>query len=83
MAHGEANKQNRNVPVRWHNTQIIVFDAVIIKDPYDVNDCSAPGSKQEVLNRTKKILEGERRKMREKLDSQRKTATPTGPRKGG
>ncbi|KAF7190574.1 Protein LSM12-like A [Pseudocercospora fuligena] len=72
-----------NVPVRWHHTQIIAHEAVIIKEPYDVADCSANAGKQDVLNRTKKVLEGERRKLRERQDSQRKTATPTGPRKGG
>ncbi|EME81195.1 uncharacterized protein MYCFIDRAFT_101453, partial [Pseudocercospora fijiensis CIRAD86] len=72
-----------NVPVRWHNTQIIAHEAVIIKEPYDVADCTAAAGKQDVLNRTKKVLEGEKRKLRERQDSQRKTATPTGPRKGG
>ncbi|KAK5115490.1 hypothetical protein LTR62_001149 [Meristemomyces frigidus] len=78
-----------NVRVHWHNTQIIAADAVIIKAPYRVEDCVGTKDKQEALIRIKKVLEGERRKIREREERERKdgtgtgASTPTGPRKGG
>ena len=42
---------------------MIVHDAVIIAPPYRVEDCKGPKEKQEALNRVRKILEGERRKL--------------------
>ena len=71
------------MPIRWHNQQMIVHDAVIISPPYGVEDCKCPKDKQEVLNRVRKVLEGERKKLREKEERDRKAATPVGPRKGG
>ena len=62
---------------------MIVHDAVIIPPPYRVEDCKGQKDKQEVLNRVKKVLEGERRKLREREERERKAVTPTGPRKGG
>lgn len=62
---------------------MIVHEAVIIPPPYRVEDCKGAKDKQEVLNRVKKVLEGERRKLKEKEERERKAATPTGPRKGG
>lgn len=74
---------NSNMPVRWHNQEMIVHEAVIIAPPYRVDDCKGPKDKQETLNRVRKVLEGERRKLKEKEDRERKaTATPV-PRKGG
>lgn len=75
-----------NMPVRWHNKQMIVHDAIIIAPPYRVEDCKGSKDKVEVLNRVKKVLEGERRKLtekREKEERERKAATPVVPRKGG
>ncbi|KAK5169109.1 uncharacterized protein LTR77_006418 [Saxophila tyrrhenica] len=72
-----------NMPVRWHMDQMIVHDAIIITPPYRVEDCKAPKEKQEVLIRVKRVLEGERKKLKEKEDRERKAATPVGPRKGG
>jgi protein LSM12 len=69
--------------IRWHNQEMIVSDAVIITPPYRVEDCRGAKDKQEVVNRVKKVLEGERRKIKDKDDRERKSATPTGPRKGG
>ena len=71
------------MPVRWHNQEIIVHEAVIIAPPYRVNDCKGPKDKQETLGRVRKVLEGERRKLKEKEERDRTAAIPTGPRKGG
>ena len=69
--------------VRWHGQQIIVQDAVIIDHPYNVADCKSGSKDQDALNRVRKILEGERRKLKEKEDRERKAAMPVQPRKGG
>ena len=66
-----------------HGKEIVVLDSVIITAPYRAEDCRAPKDKMEALNRVKKALEGERRKLKEKEEKERKAATPTGPRKGG
>ena len=62
---------------------MIVHDAVIISPPYRSEDCRCSKDKQETLNRVKKVLEGERRKIKEKEERDRKAATPVGLRKGG
>ncbi|KAK5119453.1 hypothetical protein LTR85_007553 [Meristemomyces frigidus] len=73
-----------NMPIRWHNQEMIVHEAIIIAPPYRSEDCKGAKEKQEVLNRVKKVLEGERRKLKEREERERKSAaTPTGPRKGG
>ena len=59
---------------------MIVFDHVIVSPPYRPEDCVAPKERQEYLIRTRKALEGERRKM---VERERNTPTPVGPRKGG
>lgn len=72
--------------VDWHNNQqIIVQKTVIIPPPYRPEDCRAISGSQEALNRIKKILAGERKKLQEKeeLERERKAVTPAGPRKGG
>lgn len=71
------------MPVRWHNQEIIVHETVIISAPYRVEDCKGKSDRPDVVNRVKKVLEGERRKLREKEERERKVSTPTGPRKGG
>lgn len=71
------------MPIRWHNDQMIVADAVIIQSPYTAQDCSAPAAKQDMLNRVRKILDGERRKLKEQEEQARKGAKPAEPRKGG
>lgn len=71
------------MPIRWHNQEMIVHDSVIIAAPYRVEDCKGPKDKQDVLIRVKKVLEGERRKLKEKEERERKTPAATGPRKGG
>lgn len=77
---GSLTNDNSNMPVRWHEDQIIAHNAVIIHPPYSPDDCKCPKDKQEALNRVRKALEGERRKIKEKEDRERKNA---GPRKGG
>jgi hypothetical protein len=69
--------------VHWHEQSIVVAQSAIISPPYGVEDCKGPSSKQEVINRVKKILEGERRKIKEREEKERRAATTTGPRKGG
>ncbi len=71
------------MPIRWHNQEMIAHDAIIISPPYRGEDCKGSQDKQEVLNRVKRVLEGERKKLKEKDDRDRKAATPVGPRKGG
>lgn len=73
----------RNLPIRWHNQEMIVHDAVIISPPYRVEDCKGAKDKHEVLNRVRKVLEGERRKLKEREESERKATPPAAPRKGG
>ena len=72
-----------NMPIRWHKERMVVHEAVIISPPYRPEDCRAPNEKQEVMGRVKKVLEGERKKLKEREERERKTATPVGPRKGG
>lgn len=74
-----------NLPVRWHNDSIIVHDAVIVAPPYRPEDCMTSKDKQEALNRVKKVLEGERRKLKEREERERKAqgGAAGGPRKGG
>ena len=74
----------RNMPTRWHNQEIIVHEAVIIAPPYRVEDCKGAKDKQETLNRVRKVLEGERRKLKEKEEREEKAALgAAGLRKGG
>jgi len=63
---------------RWHEKQIVVLDSVMISEPYTLGDVK--GNDQHAVNRVKKVLEGEKRK----IESGRRTATPvSGDRKGG
>ncbi|KAL7266075.1 hypothetical protein RUND412_011393 [Rhizina undulata] len=69
---------SRTMPCRWHDKQIIVLDHVVIAEPYTLDSCRSKDL--HALNRVKKVLEGERKK----LDSQRRVATPvSAERKGG
>lgn len=69
--------------VRWHNTEIVADEKVIICSPYRPEDCKGQANDPANITRIKRILEGERKKLKEKEDKDRKAATPTGPRKGG
>ncbi|EMC96108.1 hypothetical protein BAUCODRAFT_50250, partial [Baudoinia panamericana UAMH 10762] len=46
-----------NMPVRWHNQEMIVHEAIIIAPPYRSEDCKGAKDKQEVLSRVRKVLE--------------------------
>jgi len=76
-----------NMPIRWHNQEMIVHEAVIIPPPYRVEDCRAGNDKQEVLIRVRKVLEGERKKLRDKEEREKANArsatTSADLRKGG
>ncbi|KAF2835174.1 hypothetical protein M501DRAFT_1020167 [Patellaria atrata CBS 101060] len=84
----------KRLPTRWHDTQIIVNDAVIISQPYTLDACAAPKDKQNSLVQVKKMLEDyySRRKGPAmnaqhggKVPQQQnsRVATPIAPRKGG
>lgn len=65
-----------NIPIRWHNVEMIAHEAVIISPPYRPEDCKGSAQKVAVLNQVKKVLEGERRKLSERAGN-------AGARKGG
>ena len=69
-------KTHSNIPIRWHNVEMIAHEAVIISPPYRPEDCKGSAQKQQVLNQVKKVLEGERRKLSERAGN-------AGARKGG
>ena len=72
--------------VRWHGSDIVVSDAVIITAPYTADSCRAPKDKQRALDQIKKVVEGERRKLADKTRASAGgsgSVTPVPPRKGG
>ncbi|KAF2807765.1 uncharacterized protein BDZ99DRAFT_464678 [Mytilinidion resinicola] len=86
----------RTLPCRWHNTDIIVNDAVRISKPYSLEDCKAPQEKQQSIPHVKKVLENFFAKKRSGAGPQQgqqpqgqaqnprvSVATPIAPRKGG
>ncbi|RPB10385.1 hypothetical protein P167DRAFT_252154 [Morchella conica CCBAS932] len=69
---------SRLMPCRWHEKQIIVSENVIIDEPYTLDRVKS--SDKNALNRVKKVLDGERKK----IETARRSATPvSGERKGG
>lgn len=74
-----------NIPIRWHDQQMVAHEAVIISPPYRPEDCKGGKDKQQVLNQVRRVLEGETKKLKDREDRERKTATPPagGQRKGG
>lgn len=70
-----------NIPLRWHDKQMIAYEAVIITPPYRPEDCKGSKDKQQVLNQVKKVLDGERRKLKEREERENKADTTQ--RKGG
>ncbi|KAF4548950.1 Anticodon-binding domain-containing protein [Elsinoe fawcettii] len=72
------NALDRMYTVRWHDTDIIVDDAVIISAPYTADTCKAPRDKQGALTQIRKVVEGEKRKFADRS----RGASPL-PRKGG
>ena len=71
------------LPTRWHETSIIVNDAVIIAKPYGPENCTASKDQQNMLVRIKKVLENERRKLAEKSSKTAAVGPAGGVRKGG
>ena len=71
------------LPTRWHETSIIVNDAVIIAKPYGPENCTAPKDQQNMLVRIKKVLGNERRKLAEKSNKTASAGPAGGVRKGG
>ncbi|KAF2724014.1 hypothetical protein K431DRAFT_241593 [Polychaeton citri CBS 116435] len=71
-----------NMPIRWHNQEMVVDDSVIISPPYKSEDCKASKDKQQALNHVRRVLEGERRKLKEKEEREKK-GIASGVRKGG
>lgn len=107
-AQEKANKVNKNVskevqdifdaisrmlPTRWDGKDIVVMDQVVVKGPgYRSEDCKAGKEAGSVLNRVKKVLENERKKLAQREPKAPKPVIPAvpaipafagGPRKGG
>lgn len=75
---------SNRLPTRWHDTSIIVNDAVIISKPYTLEDCRAPVDNQKSLPQVRKILENFfARKKNPQGTNRPVVATPIAPRKGG
>eukprot|EP01114_Cavostelium_apophysatum_P019033 TRINITY_DN6009_c0_g1_i1.p1 TRINITY_DN6009_c0_g1~~TRINITY_DN6009_c0_g1_i1.p1 ORF type:complete len:182 (-),score=32.18 TRINITY_DN6009_c0_g1_i1:18-563(-) len=55
------NALSKTLPCRWKQDSIIVMDEVTIRPPYASSDCS--GDNRATLERVKKVLEGERRRI--------------------
>ena len=77
----------KTLPLKWDGQNIVVMEQVVIEKPYTAGDCRAfQGTQPAVLERVRKVLENERKKLAEK-DRGRKTAIPSvvpkGERKGG
>ncbi|KAI5363756.1 putative Anticodon-binding domain, protein Lsm12 [Septoria linicola] len=55
------------VPIRWHGgaqgTQMILHDAIIVDAPFEPANCRAPADKQDLLPRTKRMIEDQRKKL--------------------
>lgn len=68
---------SRTLDVRWHEQNIVVLDSVMIRPPYGPEDCKALGKETMALQRVKKVLEMEKRKVVERHNSSR-NAAPTG-----
>ncbi|KAJ1675172.1 hypothetical protein EV182_001786 [Spiromyces aspiralis] len=53
----------KTLPCRWHEKQIIVLDEVLIDPPYSPSDCKANPSSANLLQRVRKVLQGERARL--------------------
>jgi len=81
----------KRLPTRWHETQIVVNDAVVISSPYRVEDCAAPKDQNQSLIQVKKVLgdfwsrrkSGQGEKGPQGGNTNNRVATPIAPRKGG
>lgn len=70
------NAMDRMYAARWHGTDIIIDDAVIISSPYAAENCKAPKGKEQSLAHIRRVVEGERKKIASRGPSPM-------PRKGG
>jgi len=55
------NALSKTLPCHWSKDSIVVFDEIVISNPYGVDNCS--GNDPIVLERVKKVLYGERRRI--------------------
>ncbi|QIW98676.1 hypothetical protein AMS68_004194 [Peltaster fructicola] len=73
-----------NIPIRWHDQQMVAYDSVIISPPYRPEDCKGSKDKQQTLGQVRRVLEGETKKLKERDERERKNTTPAAnQRKGG
>ncbi|KAF2195256.1 hypothetical protein K469DRAFT_6416 [Zopfia rhizophila CBS 207.26] len=74
----------RTLPTRWHETKIIINDAVLLAPPYTLNDLRADEDKAQSKAHIRKILENYyQRKKASQGTGRAPVATPIAPRKGG
>lgn len=57
-----------NTPVRWHGnaakgTHMIISEAVILDAPFESANCRAAADKQDILQRTKRMVDDQRKKL--------------------
>jgi len=55
------NALAKTLPCKWRGENILVFDEVTIKSPYTVD--STTGNDPTILDRVKKVLDGERKRL--------------------
>eukprot|EP00053_Salpingoeca_punica_P005070 m.52495 g.52495 ORF g.52495 m.52495 type:complete len:177 (-) comp13077_c0_seq1:205-735(-) len=55
---------SKTMNCQWKNKDIVVMDAVLIREPYSTENCTTlPGVSDETLHRVRKVVEGESRKI--------------------
>ncbi|CAG8555378.1 456_t:CDS:2 [Paraglomus occultum] len=54
---------SKTLPCRWAKDTIVVLDEVAITPPYNVENCRANSNAAGSLERVKKVLEGEKRRL--------------------
>ncbi|RKP19926.1 hypothetical protein ROZALSC1DRAFT_28532 [Rozella allomycis CSF55] len=52
---------SKTLPCRWDNKSIVVMDEVIVSPPYNTSSCKS--SNEAALDRVKRVLGGERKRM--------------------
>jgi len=55
------NALSKTLPCRWKQDTIVVFDEIMIRYPYTLDSCN--GGDPVMLERVKKVLEGERKRI--------------------
>ncbi|KAF2877840.1 anticodon-binding domain-containing protein [Massariosphaeria phaeospora] len=73
----------RTLPTRWHGSQIVVNDAVLIDSPYNLDSLKAPAGKEQSVDRVRKILDNHYQRKKATVSNRAPVATPIAPRKGG